>query len=111
MLHSHMRTHSFSKRERERERERDILVHGHYSLFYFDHTNKKNTWNNKVYLSIVKMHFPWIASNVPCFFKAPGSLLHRADKDFEVGEYVIPKGATVIAITRGLMYDPKVSIE
>ena len=45
-----------------------------------------------------------------CFLVALGSIPHRADKDFEVGEYVIPKGATVMAITRGLMYDPKVSI-
>ena len=54
---------------------------------------------------------PRIASNVPCFLTAPGSLLHRADKDFEVGEYMIPKGAAVVAMTRGLMYDPKVSID
>ena len=57
------------------------------------------------------MYFALIASNVSSVTVAPGSLLHRADKDFEVGEYVIPKGATVIAITRGLMYDSKVSID
>ena len=56
------------------------------------------------------MYFALIASNVSSVTAAPGSLLHRADKDFEVGEYVIPKDATIIAVTRGLMYDPKVSI-
>ena len=55
------------------------------------------------------MYFALMASNVSSVTVAPGSLLHRADKDFEVGEYVIPKGATIIAVTRGLMYDPKVS--
>ena len=44
-----------------------------------------------------------------CFLAALGSLLHRADRDFEVGEYVIPKDATVVAVIRGLMYDAKVS--
>ena len=34
---------------------------------------------------------------------------HRADKDLEVGEYVIPKGATILVLLRGMMYDPKVS--
>ena len=57
------------------------------------------------------MYFALFASNVSSVTVAPGSLLHRADKDFEGDEYVIPKGATVIAITRGLMYDPKVSID
>ena len=46
-----------------------------------------------------------------CFLTVINTLLHRADKDFEVGEYVIPKGASVLAITRSLMYDPKVSID
>ena len=43
-------------------------------------------------------------------FVALGSLLHVADIDIDIGEYVIPKGAIVVAITRGMMYDPKVKL-
>ena len=48
-------------------------VHGHYSLFYFDHTNNKSSWNNKVYLSFVKIYFALIASNLSSVTAAPGS--------------------------------------
>ena len=37
-----------------------------------------------------------------------GSLFHVADKDFEIDEYVIPKGTEIYANIRGLMYDEKV---
>ena len=40
---------------------------------------------------------------------ALGSLFHVADKDFEIGEYIIPKGSPVSASTRKLMNDEKVS--
>ena len=37
-----------------------------------------------------------------------GSLFHVADKDFEIEEYVIPKGTEIYASIRGLVYDEKV---
>ena len=40
---------------------------------------------------------------------ALGSLFHLAEKDFEIGEYVIPKGASVAADTRPIMYDEQVN--
>ena len=40
---------------------------------------------------------------------ALGSLFHLAERDFEIGEYVIPKGAKVLADTRSLMYDEQVN--
>ena len=40
---------------------------------------------------------------------ALGSACHVAEKDFEIGEYIIPKGSSVYASTRPIMYDEKVS--
>ena len=61
-------------------------------------------------MSIVMMHFALIAGNVSCFLAVAGSLQHTAAKDFEVGEYVIPKGATVVGLMREVMYNTKVGI-
>ena len=40
---------------------------------------------------------------------AAGSLFHLAEKDFEIGEYAIPKGAIVVADNRPIMYDEQVN--
>ena len=39
---------------------------------------------------------------------ALGSILHTADKDFEIDGYIIPKGTDIFSSTRGLMYDQEV---
>ena len=40
---------------------------------------------------------------------AVGTAFHVADKDFDIGEYIIPKGSIVSASTPKLMHDEKVS--
>ena len=45
----------------------------------------------------------------PSQIVAVGTAFHVAEKDFEIGEYIIPKGSPVSASTRKLMYDEKVS--
>ena len=37
------------------------------------------------------------------------SVFHLAEKDFEIGEYIIPKGSSVSTSVRSLMHDEKVS--
>ena len=41
---------------------------------------------------------------------ALGTLFHVADKDFEIGGYLIPKDSTIMAVIRPIMYDEKVSV-
>ena len=59
----------------------------------------------KQWVTKVKFFTPWYFP-----LAAIGSLLHRADTDFEIDEYVIPKGSIIFLSNRGLLYDRKVKI-
>ena len=53
-------------------------------------------------------YFPAKKNNQLISFAGLGSGPHVASKDFEIGEYVIPKGTDIFANFRGLMFDEEV---
>ena len=63
-------------------------------------------WSSSIYIILPRL----ISNDNTSQIAALGTVFHVADKDFEIGGYLIPKDSSVMAVTRPIMYDEKVRV-